>query len=612
MLILAQAPAGETIPALSMRKMARRWIILADESGVGAALDGLLKNSGEQCTILRCPHSASEFEAAFSQLQNQAGDGTTIEVIYLGGLDVGETIGSAEVLAEDTEVCGKTLIHLIQRLLTPENHAMHLWMVTRGAQATESFSPSAGGAAQSLAWGVGRVLGLEAPEQYRALIDLDPAQTSEAAAQSLLGELLTDDLEDQIAYRHGQRLVARLKNSSLKDSTVETAVGKIHKDGSYLLVGGLGGLGLRLARWVAEQRPGHLVLLGRTGTGSNAGAFAAQRLNAIEEMKKLGVDVTVVEGDVASEPEMTRLFRRFGDEFLPLKGVFHIATAIHGAELVDLTDEQIETMLRPKVLGTWVLHELTKNLNLDFFLAFSSAASLLGAKGLAHYAAANQFMDSFAYYRRAVGLPMLAVNWGAWEVMRLASLQGQSRFSETGLLPMSTEKLLNVFPELIASCRAQIMIANVDWNVLKPVLEANRVRPMLDGFGKIPSKLETVGPISVPRPVSLHRTIGMMPEERRKFIEVFVQEQAARVLGFRGGDLPPVEVPLTDIGLDSLMAVDLKNRLQTGLGQELSPTIVFDYPTVSGMVGLMETMLWAAHVSTEDDLASSQKDEIRI
>ncbi len=104
----------------------------------------------------------------------------------------------------------------------------------------------------------------------------------------------------------------------------------------------------------------------------------------------------------------------------------------------------------------------------------------------------------------------------------------------------------------------------------------------------------------------------MAPEGRRKLIERFVQEQAARVLGFRRGELPPSDIPLTDLGLDSLMAVDLKNSLQAGLGRELSPTIVFDFPTVSDLVGLLETMLWAGQNSAEDDLASVQKDEICI
>lgn len=618
--IVAQADAETMVPQAFSRNARRDWLIFADDFGVGDALHKLLAARGETSEIIRRPGSTSQIASEFQRLQARPDDGA-LEIVYLWGIDAVGPIGSAAALAQAAELCGKTLIHLIQTLEKIASGNAHLWIATRGAQPTASFAPNIGGAVQSLAWGVGRVLGVEAPKQSRALIDIDPAQTPEAASANLLAELLADDVEDQIAYRDGERLVARLQRSSLKNSIGYTSTAfprlpdtsthpGLRGDASYLVVGGLGGVGLRLAKWAAEQRPGRLVLLSRTGTGS--GLLAAERLGAIKDIEELGVHVTVVEGDVASETDMDLLFCRFGSEFPKLRGVFHAATAVSAAEIGDLTDEQIEAMLRPKVLGTWMLHELTKDLDLDFFLVFSSAASLLGAKGMAHYAAANQFLDSFAHYRRAAGLPILSVNWGAWDVMRHASSQEQDRLSETGLLPMPSEKVLNLFGELIASPRAQVMIANVDWGVLKPGFEVERTRPLLENFSKVLSKPAHPRAVSVPPLASLHEAMRMTPEDRRKSIEEFVQEQAAQVLGFRRGELPPADVPLTDMGLDSLMAVDLKNRLQVGIGQELSPTIVFDYPSVSEMVGMLETMLWAAHGSFEPDTATAQKDEILI
>jgi myxalamid-type polyketide synthase MxaE and MxaD len=452
---------------------------------------------------------------------------------------------------------------------------------------------------------------MEAPEQYRGLIDVDVALTSEAAARNLLAELLGADWEDQVAYRNGERLVARLKHASLKSPTTQAKNG-ICGDASYLIVGGLGGVGLQVARWTAERGPGHLVLLSRTGIGSDAGPVAAERLKTIREIEALGVNVTVVAGDVASTADMERLFDRFGREFPPLRGVFHAAMVVSGATLSDLTEETIDRMFRPKVLGTWVMHQQTKNLDLDFFLAFSSTTSLLGAKGLAHYAAANQFQDSFAHYRRSLGLPMLSINWGAWDTMWSVSSRDQERSAEAGLLPMPSEKVFNMFGNLIDSSRAQVMIANMDWNVLKPVLESQRTRPLLEQLGNVHGMQTQIRVASVPNAASLHRVMDLTPENRRQSIEAFVQEQAARVLGFRSDEVLPVEVPLTDLGLDSLMAVDLKNRLQAGLGQDLSPTVVFDYPSVSEMVGLLETMLWAAHGSLESESATLHKEEIRI
>ncbi len=609
--IVAEADAEETASVAVSRKLDREWMILADESGVGDALCSLLARTGEQCEMIWRPRSSAESASLFRKLETRTGK-AALEIVYLWGMDVGGPIDAMGELGRSSELCTGTLVHLMQAMMAGGGTTAHLSIVTRGAEATASFSPSAGGAVESLAWGVGRVFSLEAPERYRALIDLDPMMTTEDAARSLFAELTCGDREDQIAYRGGERVAARLRRSSLDKLKVPTSPARLRGDGSYLLVGGLGGVGLKLARWAAEQRPGHLILLGRTGTGSSAGAFAAERLKAIEEIQALGVKVTVVEGDVASLGDMKNLFVRFDAEFPPLRGIFHAATAVSGVEIGDLTDEQIETMLRAKVSGTWVLHELTKTLPLDFFVAFSSIAAVMGAKGMAHYAAANHFLDAFAYFRRAAGLPMLSVNWGSWDVLRLVSQEGQTYLAETGILPMGSDKTLALMGELIASPRAQVMVANINWEVLKPLLETKRTRPLLEYVGTGRAKTRKLSAVSGPAAGSLHSVAGMSPEAQTKFIEAFVLEQAARVLGFRGGELPPVDVPLTDIGLDSLMAVDLKNRLQTGLGRELSPTVVFDYPTVAELVGMLETMLWAVHGGAADDLAAAEKDEIRI
>jgi acyl carrier protein len=207
---------------------------------------------------------------------------------------------------------------------------------------------------------------------------------------------------------------------------------------------------------------------------------------------------------------------------------------------------------------------------------------------------------------------MLSVNWGAWDILRSVSTAEQQRLAEAGLLPMPSQDVLDLFPDLMTSPRAQVTIAHIDWRVLKPILEAQRFRPMLAGFGQGSIQLQQDKLLSISLAAMLDELIHKQPEDRRQSIEAFVQEQAAQVLGFRRGELPPNDIPLTDLGLDSLMAVDLKNRLQAGLGQNLSPTVVFDYPRVSDMVELLDTMLWTAHGDSESEVLTSQKDEIRI
>ena len=168
---------------------------------------------------------------------------------------------------------------------------------------------------------------------------------------------------------------------------------------------------------------------------------------------------------------------------------------------------------------------------------------------------------------------------------------------------MKSAAALQWMPKLIASSHANIMIADVNWKTLKSIYQARRIRPMLSEVGETaPAARPAAAPPPIPR---------MVGEEREQFVEQSVISASAKVLGFRAGEVPPLDVPLTDLGLDSLMAVDLRNRLQTALGRDLPPTIVFDYPTISALTGMLETMLWATEGSQHHDSVHLQ-DEIRI
>lgn len=593
----------------------KEWVILADKLGIGEAFGKLLTANGEVCELIPQPNEADDISQVLRNLGNRA-EHADLEVVYLWAMNAGQKNESPQALQAGVQNSCKLPIHAIQALLK-RGKVARLSIVTRGAQATESFSPDFDGAVQSLAWGVGRVLGLEAPEQFGKLMDLDPVEPPLVAANHLFAELLNSDFEDQIAYRDGERQVARLRHVKTNHRNNASSSIRLRRDGSYLLAGGLGGLGLAVGQWAAEQGAGHLVLLGRTGIGASAGQFAASRKEAIQRMEQLGTKVTVVEGDVACDADMKRLFSKFGTELSPLRGVFHTATGFGATELINLTDDAIDTMLRAKVTGTQVLHEHTKAQALDFFVAFSSSTSLLGSRGMAHYAAANQFLDTFAYFRRSNGLPMLSINWGAWDVMRQASSVEQKRLREIGLIPMDSQTALTLMASLPAAPRFQRMIADIDWTVLKPIFEVQRSRPLLQHLGtaeKITPHMQPadVTAASQPAAINLAEAASLSASDRAQSIESFVLQQAAQVLGLRRGELPPADVPLTDLGLDSLMAVDLKNRLQRGVGHELSPTVVFDYPTVSAISGLLDTMLWAARDSFDREASISQKDEIRI
>jgi acyl transferase domain-containing protein/acyl carrier protein len=584
--VLMLACSGEAEPGTQRVVQDRvRWIVFSDSSGVGTALAALLRDNGEHCELIAEP--ALDKQEDTLQSLRMRWPHAALEIVYLGALDA----VVPEDLERNIELCMQTPVRMMQATLRDPRGATHLWLVTRGAQATKQYAPTNAGAQQAMLWGAGRVFSVEHPDSARRLIDLDPIRTPEENAADLLRELLHEDVEDQVAYRGGERFVPRLQHA--QPPILEGIPGRLRSDGSYLITGGLGYVGLEVAQWAARQGAGHLVLLGRTGVNKDAA-----RMRAVEGIRASGTPVTVISGDVASPETMEGVFALFGKECPELRGVFHAATTQGLVEIAQLSQEQTAEMLRPKVQGTWLLHEWTRKRKLDFLIAFSSAASLTGSQRLAHYAAANQFMDNFAYARRAQGLPMLSANWGVWE-----KVQGGSFFREMGLPPMQSAKALQWLSRLTTSPQANVMIADVDWKTLKAVYETRRVRPMLAALGTRPA---ASGPTA-----SMPVTPAIAGEAHEKSIEQSVISASAKVLGFRAGEIPPTDVPLTDLGLDSLMAVDLRNRLQSVFGRELPPTIVFDYPTIAGLTGMLETMLWAADSGGKRDSISLQ-DEIRI
>ena len=266
--------------------------------------------------------------------------------------------------------------------------------------------------AQAALWGLGRVIALEHPDLSCVRIDLDPRGGLDQATD-LCGELVCDDRsEEEIAFRDGERLVLRLSRCETrhKSGSLDVARG----EGSYLITGGLTGLGLATARWLVSQRARYLVLAGRSAPSEEA------RL-AIGEMERAGARVLVVQADVSRREDVDRLLGQIDGTGVPLRGVIHAAGTFDDGVLLEQRWERFEKVMAAKVAGAWNLHQATRGIPLDFFVAYSSGASLLGSTGQGNYAAANSFLDGLAGYRQSLGLPGLAINWGPWaEVGRSA------------------------------------------------------------------------------------------------------------------------------------------------------------------------------------------------
>ncbi|WP_328314311.1 amino acid adenylation domain-containing protein [Streptomyces sp. NBC_00442] len=363
----------------------------------------------------------------------------------------------------------------------------------------------------------------------------------------------------------------------------------VRADGAVLVTGGAGDLGRRVARWLADTHGVRdLVLTSRRGMES-PGAEAL-----VEELAERGVTATVVACDAAVREDVAAVMALFGDE-RPLRGVVHAAGVLDDGALTDLTPERFDAVLLPKVDGLWHLHELTQDMELDFFMMFSSIASVLGAPGQGNYAAANAFLDALAHLRRAKGLPATSVAFGPWEGEGMAaglSEFDRARFAQLGLDRLAPDEGLELLELAVRSGRALTMSA---------ALDLNRVQHYYESRGGIPPLFRSLLSAGAGKrsgaggAADLRKLLSeAAPEEYQDVVLGVVRAEVAKTLGFASPQAVDVSVSLQDIGIDSLTAVLMRNQLADLTGLALPAKIAFDHPNLTSLGDfLLERLLEA-------------------
>ena len=353
------------------------------------------------------------------------------------------------------------------------------------------------------------------------------------------------------------------------------AEGRLRPDRTYLVTGGLGGIGCALAGWLAERGAGAIVLNGRRAPD----AEAEETIAALQER---GVTVRVELADVTDAGAVDAMLERIKGDLPPLGGVIHSVGVLADASLANQTWERIEQVLWPKVLGAWHLHRATADSDLDLFVLFSSVAGILGNPGQANHAAANAFLDQLAAHRRALGLPGQAIAWGAWSGLGEAEEQRERiarRREAAGTGWFSPEQGLGVLDRLLREDPATSVVLAADWSVFGEALEG---RPSL--FDDLLPADEDASEDSQGTSEDLLSQLGAAPAETREDLLVsFLQQEVQAVL--RLPTSPEPAVGFFDLGIDSLMAVELRNRLNRAFaGEYAAPnTVVFDYPDIAAL-----------------------------
>jgi len=571
-----------------------RCLILTDGKGVGHRLAERLQGRGWRVVTVdagaRGPGLDRERAEALLAMREAGAPVHVIDLWSLDGMGAGtEVPGTA--LAHGTRV-----LELVQALVrAPKGTTTSLWLVTRGTQAAVE-GESVSGPAGAVLWGLGKAIAREHPELQCRRVDLD-SSGPEHEVEQLHDELLGASMEEEVALRGRSRRVPRLVRSRrLKLSSGEPEA-SLRPDASYLVTGGLGGLGLAVAERLVERGARHLVLLGRRAPSVEARA----RLAVLVER---GVDIQTLACDVSVASELERALGGLEGRQPPIRGVVHAAGVIDDGLLMQMTPERFASVFAAKVSGGWNLHRAFQGTSLDFFVLFSSAASMIGSAGQSNYVAANAFLDSLAHLRRSVGLPGLSLDWGAWaEVGAAADAQLQRRMEQMGFGVIPPADGLQIFEQALG-LGGQLGILPVDWAVL-----GRRGRSTLyEGF---------ITEASPAASEDLRAKLACFPPaERRAELRGHVGGLVNSVLGRPLTEALDPGQGFFDLGMDSLMSVELRNVLQRSLGVSLSATVAFDNPTVNALVdhlaeevlGLREEAAPVREVVEDQDLEALLSD----
>ncbi len=549
------------------------WIVLADATGVADALCAELDRRGER--VVRIPSS----EAGRDLRPRLTAAGTVRGVVHLWSLDAA---GGADIDArrlEEAQSLGtESVLEVVQALAESAGREKpRLFVVTRRIHATEAGTEI--DVAHAALAGLGKSILVEHPELWGGMVDLDGGEPL-SYARGLADELVAPEAEFHVAYRNGERRVARLVRRRAPREAKPTVRG----DASYLVSGGLGALGLRVARWLAAEGARNLVLTGRREPEK-----AAQE--TIAALEAQGVRVTVARGDVAREEDVLRIVRDL-DGAPPLRGVVQAAGVLDDGVLLQQTRDRLRAVMAPKVLGTLNLHRATAGQELDFFVCFSSAAALFGSAGQGNYAAANAFMDAFAHHRRAAGLPALSVNWGAWaETGMAAALTAAQRrqLFEKGVGEIPPDEGLRLLGALLAEGRPQVGVSPMSWERFFDGVAREAVLPYFERLAPEAGGVrETAEPTEVRDQVA-----GASGERRREIVTDYLQGRVAKILGYPDPRQIDRELTLLELGFDSLMAVQLRNAIRSQLGTDLPIGKLFDSVGLEGLAGLVDEKLAA-------------------
>jgi myxalamid-type polyketide synthase MxaC len=573
------------------------WLLFTEAGALADALAWSLRSAGATVLAVRpgrgyraAPDGSIEIgadcSADFERLirEQRLSEGGLAGCLFLWGLalSAGAEGDESAAMGDRASRMAGSLLLLTQALLrtTAAGEAPggqpRLWTITRGSQAIGPDRAGLGGLAEVLQaplWGLGRVIANEHDDLWGGLIDLDPgaAGAEPDEATRVVAELAGRESGVAVGFRERRRFACRLRRASLPPAPAAA----LRADATYVIAGGLGAIGSAFARWMAGRGARHLVLIGRT-----EGAQAAALLT---ELERQGVRWRVGLADVSQAEELTAVLRRVTDGMPPIRGVIHAAGVLDDGPLVEQTLERLQRVFAPKVQGALNLHAVLASHPLEFCVFLSSVSALYGTSGQSSYAAANAFVDALALHRKAHSLPALSLDFGPWEGAGMAADRTEQLHRRWGLRSFTPDQGVQAFERLFGAPGGQLAVMRADWDQFvrhrqSPALARFASALLPDGqpppSGREPSRTEDVAA----------RCRMSTPEVRREILTAVVVNAVNEILGRDEDDrFEAIEGRLDELGIDSMLSIDLVRHLQHMLKMTLPAALLFERPTVPAL-----------------------------
>ncbi|MBF2058297.1 MAG: alpha/beta fold hydrolase [Cyanobacterium sp. T60_A2020_053] len=460
------------------------------------------------------------------------------------------------------------VINLLQTLTNTQKYAK-LWLITQRSQQVnneEKINPDGGGL-----WGLGKVIALEHPEYWGGMIDID----SDNIPLNLFNYLLNHPQQETMtAIRNNFPYYCRLQRKSLTVNNKKDF--SLDSKSSYLITGGLGALGLVSANYLIKQGAKNLILLSRSQPNG-------ETQQKIKQWQQQGINITISQGDVNQLDSLTEIFQHLKNNLPPLKGIIHSAGVLDDGVIASMTEEKLNKVISAKVMGVNNLHQLSLDFDLDFFIMYSSLASMVGSMGQSNYAIANSYLDSFAYYRHSLNLPALTINWGALDIGM--AITTQSHLNHMGVNSISAEGAVNLLGKLLQENNPQVGILNIDWQKISQNFPPS---PYLQKLIPTSTDEEKQGLIFQ----RLQTTTDI--KARENILIDYLRETIAKILHQDKNEIK-AEDSLVDLGMDSLMVMEAINHLKTDLNIMLYPREIYERPQLFALASYLADEFAVSH-----------------